>query len=62
MSLGLNPRNNKQIFSFNGIDIVERKAVTRADGRARPATKWEQNTYWAVLKERLRENDPETIH
>lgn len=51
MSLGLNPRNNKQIFSFYGIDIVERKAVTRADGRARPANKWEQNTYWAVMKE-----------
>ena len=51
MSLGLNPRNNRQIFSFNGIDIVERKTVKRADGRARPANKWEQATYWAVMKE-----------
>ena len=51
MSLGLNPKNNRQIFSFNGMDIVERKPVTRTDGRARPANKWEQNTYWAVLKE-----------
>lgn len=62
MSLGLVPTNNRRINSFNGIDIVKRKFVTRADGRARPATKWEQNTYWAVLKEKLRENDPETIH
>lgn len=51
MSLGLNPKNDRQIFSFNGIDIVERKTVKRADGKARPANKWEQTTYWAVMKE-----------
>ena len=61
MSLGLVPTNNRQINSFNGIDIVKRKAVTRADGRARPATKWEQNTYWAVMKEILKEKDDKTI-
>ena len=51
MSLGLNPKNDRQIFSFNGIDIVERTTVKRADGKARPANKWEQATYWAVMKE-----------
>jgi len=38
MSLGLNPKNDRQIFSFNGIDIVERKTVKRADGKARRPT------------------------
>lgn len=57
MSLGLNPRNNRQIFSFNGIDIVKRKAVTRADGRAVPARKWEEQTYWQVMKEIISEKD-----
>jgi len=51
MSLGLNPKDNRQIFSFNGMDIVRRCAVKRADGRARPATKQEQQTYWAVMRE-----------
>jgi len=51
MSLGLNPKNNRQIFSFNGMDIVRRCAVKRADGRAVPATKQEQQTYWAVMRE-----------
>lgn len=57
MSLGLVPTNNRQINSFNGIDIVKRKAVTRADGRARPANKHEQATYWNVMKEILRDKD-----
>ena len=57
VSLGLNPSNDKQIFSFNGIDIVERKAVKRADGKARPANKWEQATYWAVMKEVVDKRD-----
>lgn len=51
MSLGLNPKDNRQIFSFNGIDIVRRCAVKRADGRAVPATRSEQQTYWAVMRE-----------
>ena len=57
MSLGLNPKNDRQIFSFNGIDIVERKTVKRADGKARPANKWEQETYWAVMKEVIAEQE-----
>ncbi len=57
MSLGLNPKNDRQIFSFNGIDIVERKTVKRADGKARPANKWEQTTYWAVMKEVIAEQE-----
>lgn len=57
MSLGLNPRNGSQIFSFNGIDIVKRKAVIRADGRAVPAKKWEEQTYWQVMKEIISEKD-----
>ncbi len=51
MSLGLNPKNNRQILSFNGMDIVRRCAVKRAYGRAVPATKQEQQTYWAVIRE-----------
>ena len=51
MSLGLNPKDNRQIFSFNGMDIVRRCAVKRADGRAVPATRREQQTYWAVIRE-----------
>lgn len=51
MSLGLNPKDNRQISSFNGMDIVRRCAVKHADGRARPATKQEQQTYWAVMRE-----------
>jgi len=51
MSLGLNPRDDKQIYVSNGIDIKERKAIKCASGRARPANKWEQQTYWAVMKE-----------
>ena len=51
MSLGLNPKDNRQISLFNGMDIVRRCAVKRADGRAVPATKQEQQTYWAVMRE-----------
>ena len=51
MSLGLNPKDDRQIFSFNGMDIVSRCAVKRADGRAMPATRREQQTYWAVMRE-----------
>lgn len=60
MSLGLVPNNNRQINSFNGIDIVKRKAVTRADGRARPANKHEQATYWNIMKEVIRQRNTET--
>lgn len=51
MSLGLNPKDNRQILSFNGMDIVRRCAVKRADGRAVPVTRREQQTYWAVMRE-----------
>lgn len=61
MSLGLNPRNNREIFSFNGIDIVKREAVTRADGRAHPATKAERETYWKVMKEIIHKKDSEKV-
>ena len=51
MSLGLNPKDNRQISSFNGMDIVRRCAVKWADGRAVPATRREQQAYWAVMRE-----------
>ena len=51
MSLGLNPEDNRQISSFNGMDIVRRCAVAQADGRAVPATRREQQAYWAVMRE-----------
>lgn len=51
MSLGLNPKNDREIFSFNGIDIVKRCTVKRAYVRARPASRWEQQTYWNVMRE-----------
>lgn len=57
MSLGLNPRNRREIFSFNGIDIVRRQAVIRADGRARPANRQEQQTYWNVMREIIDRQD-----
>lgn len=51
MSLGLNQKDNRQISSFNGMDIVRRCAVKWADGRAVPATRREQQAYWAVMRE-----------
>ena len=51
MSLGgLHPGSNS-IRSFNGLDIKERKPVTRADGRCRLATKKEQKLYWSIMQD-----------
>lgn len=48
MSLGYKDLN--QIESFNLIDVVTGEPVAMCDGVCRPATKMEQDWYWAALR------------
>jgi hypothetical protein len=53
MSLGGFKRtaNGLSPIGINGIDLFARKAVTRMDGRCRPATSKEERVYWNIMKQ-----------
>jgi hypothetical protein len=53
MSLGgfKQTKNGFEPIAINGIDLKNKKIVSRCDGRVRLATKKEATVYWNIMKQ-----------